>query len=515
MPPLHLVRTSRELARRATPSLSTFQHISRSYSQVTARYDLKSGSTSSVPQSNAPEALTGLRALPWSSLIRSLAVLSVASLPQPALSRLIRTVKRHSNWIHRSAIMRRAIRATFYDTFCIGEGKVEIAKNVNELRQIGVRGVILAFAREAIVVPETNHETLLTSDEPELASWVRFNLETIDNLRQGDYLAVRCTGAGKSTLKVMDQYFEYTKNPGSITKDARHDLLAQLEVLRLALYEICAAAKSRGIRILVDAEDIRCQVSIDHIALNLMSTFNRGSDAFVLSTYQMYLKAGIAKLRAHLQHAAENNYILGVKMVRGAFMHTEPDRTLLHDTKGDTDKAYDEAVKLLITSHGASSLDSGSVCSTSSQGRWAADVMLATHNSHSAKEALRLYREYIQHRGNKGSAPGTGLRSLAFAQLKGMADELSLQLAADVEKMSERSDQAIGHVTLGGTPQYPRIGVYKYSVWGPFQECLLYMLRRAEENKDAVARSRGTATVMMKEAFQRLLRTRRFQARSA
>ena len=157
---------------------------------------------------------------------------------------------------------------------------------------------------------------------------------------------------------------------------------------------------------------------------------------------------------------------MGAKLVRGAFLSTEPRRNLVHDNKADTDAAYDRAVQLLIT------------------GDAPVDVLLATHNSHSAMEALRLYQE-----------SGKGLRSLSFAQLKGMADDLSFALTAEIERM---------HVDRP-------IGVYKYSIWGSFQECLLYMLRRAEENQDAVGRSKATAKAMLGELWARMSLTRTTQ----
>ena len=203
----------------------------------------------------------------------------------------------------------------------------------------------------------------------------------------------------------------------------------------------------------------------------------------------------------------QNNYILGVKMVRGAFISTEPSRFLLHNTKEDTDTAYNEAVKLLIKGRGTGTLGDTMNCevssSESSHNRWTVDVMLATHNANSAREALRLYQELIQS-GMSKWAPNVGLQSLTFAQLKGMADELSFELTSRIEEMRTTQQQDQGTVEFNDN-RYPSIGVYKYSVWGTLQECLLYMLRRAEENKDAVERTKETAAMTAKELLHRLI----------
>lgn len=521
------------LTRPSRPAFAT----ARLYSKEAA--SINNESTIEATPSTTAIKRTGLRGLPTSVLFRSLAVLSVASLPQPALSLLLRAVKRHSHWVDSIPLLRGIARRTFYNHFCIGETKSEIERHVDELRRTGVRGVILSFAREAADSSKSSASAQLTAEDTELQSWVHSNLETIDKLNQGDYLGVRCTGAGRATLRCMDDVFERSKAFG--LEEALRRGSTEVNVFKDALTKICAAAQSHGIRVLIDAEDTRRQLTIDHVALvgsmtavssllgltvfqSIMPIFNKGGHAVVLNTYQMsasspfptpqrvimeftlltngirYLKAGVSKLVTHLRHSTENNYVLGVKMVRGAYIHSEPDRDLLHDTKADTDTEYDQAVRLLVGSNGASLADEKGAGAT-----WSADLMLATHNTHSAREALRLYRERFLTRGIGPAAHGAGLRSLAFAQLKGMADELSFKLTEEIESMSAEASGTALEAEPDVARRLPGIGVYKYSIWGTFQECLLYMLRRAEENKDAAARSRTTALAIVREMGRRVL----------
>ena len=73
-----------------------------------------------------------------------------------------------------------------------------------------------------------------------------------------------------------------------------------------------------------------------------MRKYNKGApgQAVVYCTYQCYLKAAAQILAEHLSLARKEGFILGVKLVRGAYLASDP-RHLLHDTKTDTDMTYD------------------------------------------------------------------------------------------------------------------------------------------------------------------------------
>ena len=171
-----------------------------------------------------------------------------------------------------------------------------------------------------------------------------------------------------------------------------------------------------------------------------------------------------------------------MKLVRGAYIYVEPDRSgLIHDTKPDTDSAYDQAVDMLIRGTPLTSSSSSSSPPTP----WTAEVMLATHNTASVEKAMSLYQSRTH--------AGQPVQKLVFAQLMGMADEISMKLAADIKAMQADAQKPGSDVS-----------VYKYSVWGSLEDCLLYMLRRAEENQDAAARSRVTAGLMLREIGERV-----------
>lgn len=130
---------------------------------------------------------------------------------------------------------------------------------------MGIRGVVLAFAREASSSTSDVSSPKLHPGEPALRAWVQFNLRTIEKLKAGDYLAVRCTGAGNSVLKCMDDFYALVQDVGY--DQALKQAAREIEVFSSAMHEICAAAQQSGIKVLVDAEDIRRQTLIDHIGL--------------------------------------------------------------------------------------------------------------------------------------------------------------------------------------------------------------------------------------------------------
>jgi proline dehydrogenase len=50
----------------------------------------------------------------------------------------------------------------------------------------------------------------------------------------------------------------------------------------------------------------------------------------VFNTFQMYLKENLENLERELVHAREGEFILGAKVVRGAYIHTETQYALQH-----------------------------------------------------------------------------------------------------------------------------------------------------------------------------------------
>lgn len=233
-----------------------------------------------------------------------------------------------------------------------------------------------------------------------------------------------------------------------------------------AIDSICALAASRGVRLLFDAEQASLQPGIDDWTLEYMRKYNRGR-VCVYGTYQAYLKSCADTVSQHLRIAKDEGFQLGVKLVRGAYINTDP-RHLINDTKADTDEMYDSLTRSLLTRTWDEPLHgSGPFPETA--------VVLASHNA----DSIRLGRELVERGLSKGECD--------FAQLMGMADEVSCTLLPG-----------------GAGPGSPGVRAFKYLVWGSTGDCMKYLLRRAYENRDAVARTKEGRDAMGRELVRRV-----------
>jgi len=289
--------------------------------------------------------------------------------------------------------------------------------------------VILAHAREAGGSSAAAPEAAANAD---IAAWLDSALKTIALTTAGDFVALKLTGAGAAAIPLLRAERACTEIPA----------------LAAALDAICVAARARGVALLLDAEQAALQPGVDRWALHLMRAHNpRGRPPAVFNTYQMYLKRAAHTLREHAARADREGWRLGVKLVRGAYLHSDP-RHLIHDCKAHTDAAYDAAAADIIAR--------------------GIDTVIASHNRASVERALRLRED----------AAADSAAVLVVAQLMGMADELSQALVG-------------------------RASVLKYTIWGSTGECLKYLLRRVEENSDAATRSEESHRAVIAELRRR------------
>lgn len=233
------------------------------------------------------------QSLPLTDLLRTLTVLSVAALPAPILTSIIRLIRKNSTRISSSRLLSWPLRRTFYDAFCIGESKPEIAANIATLRSRGITGVVLSFAREA-KLDGTAGDVSSAQNDAQLKDWVAANIETIAQVGSGDYIAIKLTGAGVAAVKAMEDFHRANPTYKTFQRDATADN-SSLRALRSALFEICAAADKTGVKIMVDAESSHHQAAIDYLTLEAMAAFNTDGSALVSNTYQMWVFSSLVK----------------------------------------------------------------------------------------------------------------------------------------------------------------------------------------------------------------------------
>lgn len=244
-----------------------------------------------------------------------------------------------------------------------------------------------------------------------------------------------------------------------------------------AMDEICDRVRKQRSRIWLDAEQQAFQPTLDEWAIELMRKHNQGSHVLLYTTIQAYLKGARSNAIRNIKLAAEEGWIVGVKLVRGAYIENET-RSLIHDTKSETDQSYDDIADMFISQI----MPEGSPMTLSFP---RSALFLATHNAASIEKATKSYQ-----RRREDGLPTVS--TLECGQVLGMANELSCSLLQQYE-------EAVRDPTLA---KYP-LGVYVCSSWGTVTECMGYLYRRAIENRGAVER-----TEHMQKAFTRELRRR-------
>jgi len=420
---------------------------------------------------------TPLAVLPLSSVLRTLMTTTVSSskvLLPPSLAIMSTLANSHSPALNpdRNPLLRYILKKTFYAQFCAGENAAEVRETIGSLKDIGFSGVILGYAKEVVLSDAQTRD--LTSNgigsaaaaecvNTEIKPWATGTMDTVMLASPGDFVALKFTGAGRQALYALSQR------------------LPPSEALTSAIDRICELAAARGVRLLFDAEQQAVQAGIDDWTLEYMRRFNTPERAIVYGTYQAYLKATPETLSRHLLAARDEGFTLGVKLVRGAYLGSDP-RHLIHDSKADTDVAYDGIASALLRREWSGPLQlPPNTGGTQGQVFPNVNMVLASHNRASVLKARSLIDG------------GNTRTEVAFAQLQGMADEVSCELVAGGNSS-----------TADAMEKEKKLHAYKYLVWGSTGECMKYLLRRAHENRDAVQRTRSGRDAMRSEVVRRV-----------
>ncbi|KAF2440811.1 proline oxidase Put1 [Karstenula rhodostoma CBS 690.94] len=361
----------------------------------------------------------------------------------------------------KNLLLNRALRAGIYNHFCAGHESSDIKRTIADIKSVGFKGVILNYAREIIAHDLADADGLADVSAEHIQQWLDGNLKTLSAIGAGDYIGIKYTGAGGSVASALTA----GKEPPKQFWDA--------------LNQLCRQAKAQGSYLLVDAEQQVYQATIDRWTVDLMREHNRDGDALILNTYQAYLKATRGVIRSHLELAQKEGWILGVKLVRGAYIFQE-ERDRIHDTKPDTDKSYNGIARDLLQR----SFDD--ITKPNFPGL---KLFLAGHNADSIRKASALHRKLS----GQGTNPGT----LEFGQLYGMADHISgdlLSMIEDHEKDSKEKHEAVQHV-------------FKCVNWGTVRECINFLMRRANENAGAAERLQDGYAQAKRELKARIMGT--------
>ncbi|MEO8172476.1 MAG: proline dehydrogenase family protein [Sediminibacterium sp.] len=232
---------------------------------------------------------------------------------------------------------------------------------------------------------------------------------------------------------------------------------AEWDRVRDRMYIICEAAAEKNIGVLIDAEESWIQDPVDRLTMEMMEVFNK-EKVIVYNTIQLYRHDRLHFLKLSHQIARQQGFLLGIKLVRGAYMEKERARandkgyaSPIQAGKAATDSDYNEAVTYCINH-----LEEVS-------------VIVASHNEESNLLAASLLDEKgIPHNHSH----------VHFSQLYGMSDNITFNLAKE------------------------GFNVSKYLPFGPIRDVVPYLMRRAQENS-SVSGQTGRELSLIKKELQR------------
>jgi len=222
--------------------------------------------------------------------------------------------------------------------------------------------------------------------------------------------------------------------------------------------KICKKAFEKNIKILIDAEESWIQDSIDNLVEMMMKKYNK-EKTIVFNTVQMYRHDRLDYLTRILESAKKNNFKIGIKLVRGAYIEKENKRAkrLKYESpicvsKNATDINFDKGVDYILSNLNVFSLFCG------------------THN----EESLYKIIDMINYKGLEKKSD-----KIWLAQLYGMSDHITFNLAN------------------------ANYNVIKYLPWGPVNEVIPYLIRRAEENTSVKGQTSRELTLIRNEISRR------------
>ena len=336
------------------------------------------------------------------------------------------------------------IRNTIFNQFVGGETLEESARVTKMLGAYGVQ-VILDYGVEAKEGDESFDEVT-----EQFIRAIEF-AATQDNV---PFVSVKLTGL--SSMHLLERLNEAPRLRSGVHDSESDD--AALSKLKERMFAICDVAEENGVGILIDAEETWIQDPIDRLAMELMSIYNKGK-VVVYNTFQLYRSDRLRFLQLSHKIAAEGNFILGAKLVRGAYMEKERARaeklgypSPIQVDKSATDADFDKAVTYCVDHIDQIAL------------------IVASHNEASNLNCAQL----MQSKGLENKHP-----HIHFSQLYGMSDHITFNMASEGYKVS------------------------KYLPFGPLQDVVPYLMRRAQENSSVNGQTNRELLLIRQEIARR------------
>jgi len=332
------------------------------------------------------------------------------------------------------------IKHTVYQQFVGGENIIECEKAIDTLDKFHI-GTILDYSVEGKEA-ESDFENTCN--------------ETIDTIHKAKgnskipFCVFKVTGLARLAL------LEKINNNITLSENE----IVEFEKVKARIEKICTTAFENSVKIFIDAEETWIQNPIDQMATEMMVKFNK-NEAIVFNTIQLYRHDRLAFLKESFNHAVANNYYLGIKLVRGAYMEKERARAAelnyldpIQINKENTDNDYDHALSFCLEN-----INRISICA-------------GTHNE---KSSITLAQMMLDNNIEIND------KRIYFSQLYGMSDNLSYNMAN------------AGY------------NVAKYLPYGPVKDVMPYLFRRAAENTSVKGQTGRELNLILKEKARRAL----------
>ncbi|MDD3772947.1 MAG: proline dehydrogenase family protein [Weeksellaceae bacterium] len=331
------------------------------------------------------------------------------------------------------------VRNTIYQQFVGGETTTDCLKVAREMYKFGVTS-IMDYSVEG---QETEAEFDHVKDE--ILKLIQISKE---NPREVPCVVFKPTGFGRIDI------YEKIGNKLPMSDQEKQ----KWENIRQRYDEVCQTAFENGVPIMADAEDSWMQDAADDLMDEMMKKYNT-ERCIVWSTLQMYRHDRLDYLKKIHQKAETENYFIGFKIVRGAYMEKERARALeknykdpIQPNKEASDRDYNLALEFM-TEH----IDRIS-------------IFAGTHNEDSSELLVNLMKKH--------NIPKNSYH-VWFGQLYGMSDNISFILGKEGYNVS------------------------KYLPYGPIKKVMPYLIRRAQENTSVAGQTSRELSLIKKEIQRR------------
>ncbi|XP_053377875.1 hydroxyproline dehydrogenase-like isoform X1 [Mercenaria mercenaria] len=373
-----------------------------------------------------------------------------------------------------SRLYNRCMKATIYSQFVAGETEDELKVAIGKLQQ-NAMGPMLCVPVEEDAGQSQSRDVWYHENLEMILGCIKLSKMVDPNYPMsqikltavvpGDLCAVLSEKFPDphSSMNVLECIVNGLKGNEIDIDGLDKDNAAALNKALGRLKSIGELAENLGVLLLIDAEYTYLNPALRTLSLAMMLQFNRGRP-IVAYTYQNYLKETYGNLQKDCKFVRSKGAGFATKLVRGAYMYKERQMAVdagyedpVHQTFEDTTAMYNQSMEHLLD--GIQREPDKFY------------VVIASHNEDTVKHA-------VQEVDKRSLSTNNG--TIFFGQSYGMSDYLS---------------SALGQAGFA---------VYKSTPYGPVDETIPYLHRRALENSAVLGGTQKERQLLWKTFVNRI-----------